>query len=295
MSTLLDNLVENLQRQISSGNSDVRIDPEVLEDFYRDFAVNEQQAMEVPKQTESSAPAPIAASIQAPPTEAVSAIPTEPVKAEQKPVVPESTAPQQSQPFTAPVSQTAVPPSQDNVDINNLSLDELRSQGNTCSACQFSLGEKRSQETAVNPRAKLMIISEPAGRSEEQMSDPFHGEAGALLLKMVGAMNIDLAEIYMCMAHRCYGPGAREKIIETKPYLLKQVELVNPEVILIFGGAALNILLGEQSLMNNRGRWLEIGNTPVMATFPPAYLVHKAEAKKDAWKDMQQVMARLQV
>lgn len=127
------------------------------------------------------------------------------------------------------------------------------------------------------------------------MKDPFHGEAGELFLKMVQAMKIDLSETYICMAHKCFGPGAREKIVETKPYLEKQIELVKPDVILIFGGAALNILLGEQSLMKNRGRWLEVNGIPTLATYPPAYLQQKAEAKKEAWSDMQQVMARLSV
>ena len=125
------------------------------------------------------------------------------------------------------------------------------------------------------------------------ISDPYHGDAGNLLTKMISAMNINMDDVYLCMAHRCFGPGARETISQTKPYLERQIELVNPEVIVIFGGAALKILLNEQSLVKCRGRWLEIGNVPAIATYPPGYLLKKAAAKREAWNDLQQVMARL--
>ena len=290
MATLLDNLVENIQRQISRGETDVRVDANVLKEFYTDYQVPVQAPL-VPIQTitpqAQTQTAPIiqadvpVAPIQTATPVVQTVVETGPVQTA-IPVV-------QTTVETAPIVQQSAP-----LDLSSFSLPDLRQRGNSCSACQFSLGEKRSKDTAKNPQAKLMIISEPAGRSEEQMTDPFHGEAGALLLKMLGALKINLDDVYMCMAHRCYGPGAREKIIETKPYLLRQIELVKPEVLLIFGGAALNILVGEQSLMNSRGRWLEVQGVPTIATFPPAYLIHKDEAKRDAWNDMKQVMSRLQ-
>jgi uracil-DNA glycosylase len=306
MATLLDNLVENIQRQISRGETDVRVDANVLKEFYTDYQVP-VQAPAVPTQTitpqaQTQATPVVQTAAPATPIHAATpviqpAVETTPVHAATPVIQPavETTPVQTAIPVvqtaveTAPIVQQSAP-----LDLSSFSLPDLRQRGNSCSACQFSLGEKRSKDTAKNSQAKLMIISEPAGRSEEQMTDPFHGEAGALLLKMLGALKINLDDVYMCMAHRCYGPGAREKIIETKPYLLRQIELVKPDVLLIFGGAALNILVGEQSLMNSRGHWLEVQGVPTIATFPPAYLIHKAEAKRDAWNDMKQVMSRLQ-
>jgi DNA polymerase len=310
METLADNLISALQNKLAGGEKTTRIEPEVLSEFMRDFPSAPPVAVNT---------APVAPEAKIPETATALEVKAETapvleVKAETTPVseakipettpVPEAKAetaeikpPAQEvpkQPFSVPDMPVEEAPLKQPADINSLNLEELRIHGNTCSACSFSVGEKRSETTAVNEQADLMIITEPAGRSDEYMSDPFHGEAGTLLLKMIRAMNIDPDNIYLCMAHRCYGPGAREKIGESKPYLTRQIELVNPQAILIFGGAALNILLGEQSLMNCRGRWLEIGDIPAIATFPPAYLIHKAESKKDAWKDMQQVMSRLQ-
>ena len=274
MAGIIDSLVSHLEARIIRGDSKERISPEVLAEFYSGTAESPvKPVISTPKQQE---PVPVEEPIQTP----VIPVQQEPAVQPFKPEVPRSQPAVQVDPAA---------------DLSTLSLTELRVAGNSCSACKFTLGEVRSKDIAISESAKLMVITEPSGRSEDHMKDPFHGEAGELFLKMVQAMKIDLNETYICMAHKCFGPGAREKIVETRPYLEKQIELVKPDVILIFGGAALNILLGEQSLMKNRGRWLEVNGIPTLATYPPAYLQQKAEAKKEAWSDMQQVMARLSV
>ena len=274
MASIIDSLVTHIESRIVSGNSQERISAEVLNEFMSDIASAPVQKPEIPQPNSF--------------TEAVPKIEeslTPPVQKEAK-VEPA---------FNPKIVEEKPEPVEVVTDVESLSLDELRVHGNTCSACKFSLGEKRSKDTAVNESARLMIITEPAGRTDDFMLDPFHGEAGDLFLKMVSAMKVDLDELYICMAHKCFGPGAREKIVETKPFLEKQIELIKPEAILIFGGAALNILLGEQSLMKNRGKWLEVNGIPAIATFPPAYLQQKAQAKRETWGDMQQVMAKLKL
>ena len=278
MASIIDSLVTHIERRVVGRNSQERISAEVLNEFMADV-----QTLQKAPQVQPQERPQIQAQEVTKPEPSISV--PEPIKEE-----PKQTAPA----FVPPVQEEAKPETVEiKKDVEGLSLEELRIHGNSCSACEFNLGEKRSKDTGLNPDAKLMIISEPSGRTDDHMIDPFHGEAGDLLLKMISAMKIDLDEMYICMAHKCFGPGAREKIIETKPFLEKQIELVKPEVILIFGGAALNILLGEQSLMKNRGKWLDINGIPTMSTFPPAYLQQKAEAKREAWNDMQQVMARL--
>lgn len=294
MATIIDSLVTHLENRIVSGNSQERISTEVLNEFMSDIANPPARTVGVPKseipKLEPEIKAPEAQvkpeSVVAPPVqEAPKAEPAlEPESKAEATYIPNYTG-EPPKPVVVEVSK----------DVEGLSLGELRVNGNTCSACNFQLGEKRSKETGLNKSARLMIISEPSGRTDEHLLDPFHGEAGDLLLKMVSAIKIDLDDLYICMAHKCFGPGAREKIVDTKPFLEKQIELVKPEAILIFGGAALNILLGEQSLMKNRGKWLEINGIPTIATFPPAYLQQKAGAKREAWNDIQQVMAHLKL
>ena len=296
MAGILDSLVTHLESRIVSGDSRERVSAEVLNEFMSDVANAPAQTapsphVDIPKKdAELKVPEPEAVLSPEPIAEAKVEPAPEPVSTPE----PVEEEPKAEAGFTPTYSEGEKPaPVVITKEVEGLSLDDLRIHGNSCSACNFNLGEKRSKETGLNPSAKLMIITEPSGRTEEHMLDPFYEEAGDLFLKMVGAMKIDLDDLYICMAHKCFGPGAREKIVETKPFLEKQIELVKPQVILIFGGAALNILLGEQSLMKNRGKWLDLNGIPTIATFPPAYLQQKAEAKREAWNDLQQVMARL--
>ena len=281
MATILDELIENVKMQIAQGKTHVAIDQEVLTEFYTDFATPVATAKVQVLQTEPEI------SVRETVVEPTPKVETPKPKKKTEPVfeVREELvkAPSPKVAASGPVL----------ANVSHLSLDELRFQGNSCSSCKLNVGEKRSQNTGLNAQARMMIITEPAGTGIEFISDPFHGDAGQLLIKMISAMNVNMDDVYLCMAHRCFGPGARETIGQTRPYLERQIELVNPEVIVIFGGAALNILLNEQSLVKCRGRWLEIGNVPAIATYPPGYLLKKATAKKEAWNDLQQVMARL--
>ncbi|MCM8537741.1 MAG: uracil-DNA glycosylase [Lentisphaeraceae bacterium] len=291
MANLIDNLIENIKVQISQGNTYVPIEPEVLEELYKDYDTPQvslpatQQKTSVPK-TPVPITQPAAAKVVEPPKTEYTSAP-EPKVMEVKEETPSIT-----KSFELPKTEEKIIPVQIS-SADNLSLDELRDQGNTCSSCNLQIGEKRSENTGLNAQARLMIITEPAGTAPEFIADPFAGEAGKLLIKMISAMNLNMDDVYLTMAHRCFGPGARETISQSRPYLEKQIELVNPEVIVIFGGAALNILLNEQSLVKCRGRWLDIGNVPAIATYPPGYLLKKAEAKREAWNDLKQVITRL--
>ncbi|MCM8530948.1 MAG: uracil-DNA glycosylase [Lentisphaeraceae bacterium] len=292
MANLIDNLIENIKVQISQGNTYVPIEPEVLEELYKDYDTPQISLPTTPHQVQTAqaptvaAPEPVEAKVIETPKTHYAPIPETKVLEvkEETPVSPKNFEPTPAEEKPAPIQASSA---------DNLSLDELRDQGNTCSSCKLQIGEKRSENTGLNAQARLMIITEPAGTAPEFIADPFAGEAGKLLIKMISAMNLNMDDVYLTMAHRCFGPGARETISQSRPYLEKQIELVNPEVIVIFGGAALNILLNEQSLVKCRGRWLDIGNVPAIATYPPGYLLKKAEAKREAWNDLKQVISRL--
>jgi len=289
MASIIDTLIDTLKTQVTRGNSQVRLESTVLNDLLTDFApVTTQLPKPVPPVISLPEPSPVLTNESVVPSPEPATVPvlqeTKGISLAKETVLPVenlSAAP-------APVS-----PKMPDIKVDHFSLAELRSQGNTCSACKLDVGEMRSQDTALNEQARLMIITEPSGKNAAQLADPFAGEAGELLCKMIRGMKINLDDIYLCMAHRCYGPGAREHIAESKPYLERQIELIKPEVILIFGGAALNILLGEQVLQSNRGRWLTVKGIPTMATYPPAYLMRRDEGKRSAWNDMKQVMSRL--
>ena len=177
--------------------------------------------------------------------------------------------------------------------INLLTLEQLQYEGNSCSSCQNLQGYKPSRRLGTNKKAPLMIIVEPSGRSQEHLIDPFYGESGDLLIKMIDSMKVGWEHIYLCMAHKCFGKGPKDTILETKPYLERQIELVAPKIILIFGGAGLKILLDEESVVKNRGKWLSYKKIPLMVTYPAAYLQVKESAKKEVWEDLKNVVRKL--
>lgn len=268
MSLLLDNLASFLERQILLGENRGRVAPEVFAEFMKVLPQHNTPKVNI-ENTQLATPPLTTKTIAASPEVAFNK--------------------------AAPAPTPNLIPFKKELDLSSLTLEQLRHQGNRCSACNFSLGEKRSKPIGLGEKPRLLVISEPTGRTDEQMVDPFHGEAGELFFSMLNAMKLDLNQVYITMAHKCFGPSAREKMVETKPYLQRQIELLKPQIILVFGSAALTILLGEQSLMNVRGRWLNFQGIPLMATYPAPYLLQKIDAKREAWTDIKQVIAKLSV
>lgn len=152
------------------------------------------------------------------------------------------------------------------------------------------------------PQAPLMIIGEAPGRDEDLSGTPFVGPAGQLLDKMLAAIDLDDTGAHITNLVYWRPPGNRtptpREALVCRPFLDRQIELVEPEVIMILGRPAVNNLLNNtESIMKQRGKWktltvnkLEI---PVMPTLHPAYLLRTPLAKRMAWADLQAVRDKL--
>ena len=148
-----------------------------------------------------------------------------------------------------------------------------------------------------NPDARLMFIGEGPGFDEDRLGRPFVGKAGQLLDKMISAMQFTREEVYIANIVKCRPPDNRVPTPEEAAccigYLHRQIELIRPEVIVLLGATAVKFLLNTTSgISKMRGRWLSYENIPVMPTFHPAFLLRQESAKREAWQDLQQVMAR---
>jgi DNA polymerase len=146
--------------------------------------------------------------------------------------------------------------------------------------------------------ARLMFVGEGPGADEDAQGLPFVGKAGQLLNNMIAAMGLARADVYIANIVKCRPPGNRvPEPVEANtcsPFLLRQIDVVQPEVIVALGATAAMYLLGvKQSLSSLRGRWHNCRGAKLAVTYHPAFLLRDPRQKAEAWKDLQIVMGEL--
>ena len=148
------------------------------------------------------------------------------------------------------------------------------------------------------PTARLMFVGEGPGADEDAQGLPFVGKAGQLLNNMIAAMGLARDEVYIANIVKCRPPGNRvPEPVEANTcsqFLLRQMDVVQPEVVVALGSTAATYLLGvKQSLSGLRGRWHSCRGAKLAVTYHPAFLLRDPRQKVEAWKDLQMVMAEL--
>lgn len=177
-------------------------------------------------------------------------------------------------------------------------LTALAQSAQGCTLCR--LHEKR--QTVVfgegNPRAALMFVGEGPGAEEDRTGRPFVGQAGRLLDEMIFAMGFERGDVYIANVVKCRAPGNRDpredEVAACSAYLDRQIELIEPRLIVALGKPAAHRLTGSTKPMGAlRGRWASYRGIPLMPIFHPAYLLRTPKAKAEVWKDLKLVMQRL--
>ena len=186
----------------------------------------------------------------------------------------------------------AVPVQLDTADISTLQRSVMQ-----CRMCKLANTRKNIVFGEGNPQAKLMFIGEAPGADEDETGRPFVGRAGQLLTKMINAMQFTREEVYIANIIKCRPPFNRnpepDEAACCMPYLEEQIRLVNPECIVLLGAIATRFLLKHEGAMGKiRGTWQSYKNIPVMVTYHPSFLLRTESAKRDAWMDLQKVMAK---
>jgi len=166
---------------------------------------------------------------------------------------------------------------------------------------------KRTAKTTCFARgsadARIMVIGEAPGRDEDLQGKPFVGRAGKLLDRMLAAIGLSEETVYITNTIYWRPPGNRtptpQEIGACAPFLSRQIELVQPDVLVLLGGAAAKSILGvSEGIMRLRGKWKihKSGDRdiPTLATLHPAYLLRKPEEKRYAWRDLLMLKARLE-
>jgi len=170
-------------------------------------------------------------------------------------------------------------------------LQELEKICKNCTLCNLAKTRTNVVFGEGNPNAKLMFIGEGPGEMEDKTGRPFVGRAGQLLTKIIeNVLNLKREDVYIANIVKCRPPNNRVPTIEEaetcKPYLLKQIDIVNPEILVCLGKTAFMYLLNSDIPISRvRGQIFEYKGKKVIPTFHPSYLLRNPSAKKDAYKD----------
>ncbi len=200
------------------------------------------------------------------------------------------------------VSQGSAPVSDDapRVEKGNATeaLEALLSAIGECTRCGLSRGRTRLVFGEGNPEARLVFVGEGPGRDEDVAGRPFVGAAGQLLDRIIAAMGLTRGDVYICNVVKCRPPENRNPTESEQkicgPFLRRQLDAIDPEVIVALGSTAAGFLLETDAPVGRlRGRFHPYKNAQVLPTYHPAYLLRTPSAKRAVWEDMQLVMARL--
>ncbi|HEY4321267.1 MAG TPA: uracil-DNA glycosylase [Gemmatimonadales bacterium] len=171
------------------------------------------------------------------------------------------------------------------------SLEEIAELVRACTRCPLCTTRTNAVPGEGNPRARLMVIGEGPGDTEDKTGRPFVGRAGELLDKMLLAIEVPRADVFIANVVKCRPPQNRVPLPDEReaclPYLRRQIELVAPAVILALGGTAAEALLGVRKPLGDlRLRVHRWGDIPLIVTYHPAALLRNPNWKRPAWDDV---------
>jgi uracil-DNA glycosylase len=193
-------------------------------------------------------------------------------------------------------------------------LKAIREDLGDCTRCVLhKQGRKQIVFGVGNPQADIMFVGEGPGADEDEQGEPFVGRAGQLLNNMITAMGIRREDVYIANVVKCRPPGnrtpEREECDTCGPFLMRQIAVVKPKVVVALGAVSAKTLLGvNDSMMNLRGKFYDFNpalaknaaerdaswqGTKLAVTYHPAYLLRDPRQKAEAWKDLQMVMKYL--
>lgn len=181
-----------------------------------------------------------------------------------------------------------------NLPESNETIEEIRLDIGNCVRCPLHEGRTKIVHSTGNLSADLMFIGEAPGADEDAKGEPFVGRAGQLLNKIIEAIQLKREDVFIGNINRCRPPGNRAPTLpeaETcKPFLLREIAVVRPKVIVVMGNTACqNLLNTKEGITKLRGNFQDYYGVKVMPTFHPAYLLRDPRKKREVWEDMKKV------
>lgn len=178
------------------------------------------------------------------------------------------------------------------------SLQNLRKELGECRRCKLYKGRTQIVFGVGNPKAGLVFVGEAPGRDEDLQGEPFVGDAGQLLTKIIESMGLKRQDVYIANVVKCRPPNNRnpeqDEIESCEPFLIKQLAIIKPRVICALGTfAAQTLLKTKEKISLLRGNFYSYHDIKVMPTFHPAYLLRNPGDKRLVWEDMKKIMKEL--
>ena len=178
------------------------------------------------------------------------------------------------------------------------SLEEIRQELGDCRRCKLWKSRTRIVFGVGNREADLMFVGEAPGADEDAQGVPFVGRAGQLLTKIIEAMGLKREQVYIANILKCRPPNNRnpepDEVETCEGFLFKQIEAVQPKIIVALGRYAAQLLLQTNTPISKiRGEFFQFQSSLLIPTFHPSYLLRNPSAKRQVWDDMKAVQARL--
>ena len=197
-----------------------------------------------------------------------------------------------------PATKTPEPKQDDNSsatdEADSRSWEEIQQAVSECTLCPLNKTRTHAVFGEGDSSASVMFIGEGPGYYEDQSGRPFVGRAGQLLTKMIKAMQFEREEVFITNVVKCRPPGNRnpeeQEVRTCNPYLNRQIDLIQPSVIVLLGAVPLLHLLGEKGITKIHGSWFKYRGVPTLPTFHPSFLLRSPKKKTEAWEDLQKVM-----
>ena len=221
--------------------------------------------------------------------------PMQPVAAAQENIL-KRELPARSEPFVAPTPVAAAPSLFEVIErVEGDTLERIRADMGDCTRCKLHHGRTKLVFGDGSAKAELVFVGEGPGHDEDVQGLPFVGRAGKLLTQMIEAMGLERQDVYICNVVKCRPPENRtpekDEVATCSPFLLRQLAVIQPKVIVCLGAVAAQTLLSTtKGISHYRGQWFDFRGSRLMATYHPAYLLRNPAAKSDVWDDLKKVM-----
>lgn len=181
---------------------------------------------------------------------------------------------------------------------SNETIEDIHSDIGNCTRCPLHEGRTQIVHSTGNRQADLMFVGEAPGADEDAQGKPFVGRAGQLLNKIIEAIDLKREDVFIGNINRCRPPGNRTPTLDEaatcKPFLLREIAIVRPKIIVVLGNTACqNLLETKVGITKLRGEFQDYFGVKVMPTFHPAYLLRDPRKKREVWEDMKKVRDEL--